>query len=66
MENEISVTSYTENEDGSAVITIECSDFIKSMLIEAGFLSLIQKHIDSLDTTEHLRDSTEETDSDQS
>jgi hypothetical protein len=50
VEEEIKIVDYKENEDGSALIQIECSDFVKSMLIEAGFISLIKKHIEEMDS----------------
>jgi len=49
MEDQIQITDYVENEDGSALITIECSDYVKGLLIEAGFIALIKKHMDEMD-----------------
>ena len=50
----IKITEFKEQEDGSAVIQCEMSDFVKSVLIEKGIITLIKEQIDSLDHTEHL------------
>lgn len=45
---EIEVTEYQEQEDGSAIVTLEMCDKAKSLMIEAGFISLVKKHIDEV------------------
>jgi len=55
MDEHIKITEFKEQENGSAVIQCEMSDFVKSVLIEKGMLTLIKEHIDSLDSTEHLK-----------
>lgn len=54
-DNLIKITGYEEHEDGSATMQMECSPFTKNVLIEVGIISLIQKHIDDLQDTEHLK-----------
>jgi hypothetical protein len=39
------VEDIKENEDGSAIITIETTDEERKMLIELGFIKLIMDHI---------------------
>ena len=51
----IKITEFKEQEDGSAVIQCEMSDFVKAALIEKGMITLIKEHIDSLEDTEHLK-----------
>jgi len=51
----IKIIEYKEQEDGSDVKQCEISDFVKSVLIEKGMISLIKEHIDSLEHTEHLK-----------
>lgn len=52
---DIRITGYEENEDGSAVMQLECSFYVKNALIEAGILSLVKKHLSELEHTEHLK-----------
>ena len=54
-DNMIKITEYNENEDGSATLQIELSDFVKNVLLELGFISLVEKHIEDLEHTEHLK-----------
>lgn len=54
VDNIIKITEFKEQEDGSAVIQCEMSDFVKSVLIEKGMITLIKEHIDSLDHADHL------------
>jgi len=53
--NDIRITGYEEHKDGSATMQFECSYYVKSALIEAGMLSLIKKHLDYIEDTEHLK-----------
>lgn len=53
--NDIRITGYEEHEDGSATMQFECSFYVKNALIEAGMLSLIKKHLDEMEDTEHLK-----------
>jgi hypothetical protein len=46
---DIKVTDVEENEDGSAVVTIEMCEKARELLIEAGFVSLLKKHIDEIE-----------------
>ena len=46
---EIKVTEFDEREDGSAIVTLEMDVEAKCMLVEAGFISLIRKHIDEIE-----------------
>ena len=43
----IEIVEVQENEDGSAVLTIEVDNRARELLIEAGFVALLKKHIDS-------------------
>ena len=45
----IEVIEVVENEDGSAVMTVEMCDRARELLIEAGLISLIKKHIDEVE-----------------
>ena len=45
----ISVIDVVDNEDGSAVMTVEMCDRARELLIEAGLISLIKKHIDEVE-----------------
>lgn len=54
-DNMIKITEYNEHEDGSATLQIELSDFVKNVLLELGFISLVEKHIEDLEHTEHLK-----------
>ena len=45
----ISVIEVVENEDGSAVMTVEMCDRARELLIEAGLISLLKKHIDEVE-----------------
>ena len=55
MDDEFKITKFVENEDGSAIIQCEMSEYVKSALVEKGMLTLIKSHIDSLEDTEHLK-----------
>jgi len=46
---EIKVVELEENEDGSATLEIEMSEDTKTLLIEAGLISLIRKYLDEVD-----------------
>jgi hypothetical protein len=46
---EIQITEVQENEDGSAVITVEMDSRARELLIEAGLISLLKKHLDEVD-----------------
>ena len=45
---DIEVIEVVENEDGSAVLTIEMCNRARELLIEAGLISLLRKHIDEV------------------
>lgn len=45
----IEVLEVVENEDGSAVLTIEMCSRGRELLIEAGLISLLKKHIDEVE-----------------
>jgi hypothetical protein len=45
---DIKVIEVVENEDGSAVLTIEMCNRGRELLIEAGLISLLKKHIDEV------------------
>ena len=55
MDEEFKITKFIENEDGSAIIQCEMSEFVKSALVEKGMLTLIKAHIESIEDTEHLK-----------
>ena len=46
---EIQITEVQENEDGSAVITVEMDNRARELLIEAGFIALLKKHLDEVE-----------------
>ena len=46
---DIEVIEVVENEDGSAVLTIEMCNRARELLIEAGLISLLKKHIDEVE-----------------
>jgi hypothetical protein len=46
---DIKVIEVVENEDGSAVLTVEMCDRARELLIEAGLISLLKKHIDEVE-----------------
>jgi hypothetical protein len=46
---EIKVAELEENEDGSATLELEMSEDTKTLLIEAGLISLIRKYLDEVD-----------------
>jgi len=45
----ISVVEVVENEDGSAVLTMTMDNRARELLIEAGFVALLKKHLDEVD-----------------
>ena len=45
----IDVIEVVENEDGSAVMTVEMCNRARELLIEAGLISLLKKHIDEVE-----------------
>jgi hypothetical protein len=45
----IEIVEVQENEDGSAVLTIEMDNRARELLIEAGFVALLKKHLDEVD-----------------
>lgn len=55
LDDEFKITKFIENEDGSAIIQCEMSEFVKSALVEKGMLTLIKAHIESMEDTEHLK-----------
>ena len=55
LDEEFKITKFVENEDGSAIIQCEMSEFVKSALVEKGMLTLIKTHIEALEDTEHLK-----------
>ena len=46
---DIEVIEVVENEDGSAVVTVEMCNRGRELLIEAGLISLLRKHIDEVE-----------------
>ena len=46
---DIEVIEVVENEDGSAVLTIKMCNRARELLIEAGLISLLKKHIDEVE-----------------
>jgi hypothetical protein len=46
---DIEVIEVVENEDGSAVMTVEMCNRARELLIEAGLISLLRKHIDEVE-----------------
>jgi hypothetical protein len=46
---DIKVIEVVENEDGSAVLTVEMCNRARELLIEAGLISLLKKHIDEVE-----------------
>jgi len=46
---DIEVIEVVENEDGSAVMTVEMCNRARELLIEAGLISLLKKHIDEVE-----------------
>lgn len=42
----IEIVEVQENEDGSAVLTIEVDNRARELLIEVGFVALLKKYID--------------------
>ena len=51
----IKVLNFREHDDGSAIVQLEMSEFVKNVLIEKALLTLIKAEIDSLKHTEHLK-----------
>lgn len=49
MEGKITVIDIEEFEDGSANLTVDLCPRAKELLIEAGIISLLKKHIDEMD-----------------
>ena len=45
----IEVIEVVENEDGSAVMKVEMCNRARELLIEAGLISLLKKHIDEVE-----------------
>ena len=45
----IEIVEVQENEDGSAVLTIEMDNRARELLIEAGLVALLKKHLDEVD-----------------
>ena len=45
----IEIVEVQENEDGSAVLTIEVDNRARELLIEAGFVALLKNHLDEVD-----------------
>jgi hypothetical protein len=46
---DIKVIEVVENKDGSAVLTVEMCNRARELLIEAGLISLLKKHIDEVE-----------------
>jgi len=55
LDEHIKITEFVEQEDGSAIMRCEMSEYVKNVLIEKAVITLIKDHIDSLDSTEHLK-----------
>lgn len=51
MEGKLTVIDIEEFDDGSANLTLDLCPRAKELLIEAGLLSLLKKHIDELKDT---------------
>lgn len=49
MEGKITVIDIEEFEDGSANLTVDLCPRAKELLIEAGLISLLKKHINEMD-----------------
>jgi hypothetical protein len=47
----IEIVEVQENEDGSAVLTIEMDNRARELLIEAGFVALLKKHLDEVESS---------------
>jgi len=45
----IEITSYEEHDDGSATVTMNLSDEVKSVLIEEGLLACLNSYIEAKD-----------------
>lgn len=45
----IQITEMIEHEDGSATMHLDMCTQAQAMLIEAGLISLLKKHIDEMD-----------------
>ena len=48
---EIKVVEMVEHEDGSATLHLDMCTHAQAMLIEAGLISLLKKHIDEMEQT---------------
>ena len=48
-EFEVQVLEVTDNDDGSATVTLEMNEYAREMLIEAGFVYLLKKHIEDIE-----------------
>lgn len=48
-EFEIEIVEVQENEDGSALLTMTMDNRARELLIEAGFIALLRKHLDGID-----------------
>jgi len=55
LDEHIKITEFKEQEDGSAVMRCEMSEYVKNVLIEKAMITLLKEYIDSLDSTEHLK-----------
>ena len=52
MEGKITVIDIEELEDGSANLTVDLCPRAKELLIEAGLISLLKKHIDEMESSD--------------
>ena len=48
-EFEIEIVEVEEKEDGSALLTMTMDNRARELLIEAGFIALLRKHLDGID-----------------
>ena len=48
-EFEIEIVEVEEKEDGSALLTMTMDNRARELLIEAGFIALLKKHLDGID-----------------
>jgi hypothetical protein len=51
MEDHIKDLELHEQEDGSLIVTMKVSEYLKTILIEKGFNAIIRDHLDFIDFT---------------
>jgi hypothetical protein len=54
----VDVVDYKENEDGSALVQLEMCETAKSILIAAGFISMLQQNISAIGDTDGIQEET--------